>query len=161
PCAVLLPQDRGDGATIASGDLKDECGQAVEETNQTLPSYQRIRSWAVWPDLDFPRTPTGKPKLAPIAGRLPELLESGKREDDSDGFLTELGISIPAGGSLDSLTSLDRVELLSAVERRYNVELNETTFAEAKTVEDVRRLLDQPGSQRTDYVYPRWAQREL
>jgi long-chain acyl-CoA synthetase len=52
------------------------------------------------------------------------------------------------------------VELLSAVERRYNVELNETTFSEAKTVDDVQRLLREPAARRTDYVYPRWTQRE-
>jgi long-chain acyl-CoA synthetase len=73
--------------------------------------------------------------------------------------LAGLGFSAPAGGSLEALTSLDRVELLSAVERRYNVELNETTFSEAKTIADVQRLLQQPVARRTDYTYPRWTQR--
>jgi long-chain acyl-CoA synthetase len=52
------------------------------------------------------------------------------------------------------------VELLSAVEQRYNVELNETTFSEAKTVADVQRLVRQPSVKKSDYVYPRWAQWE-
>ncbi len=59
-----------------------------------------------------------------------------------------------------SLTSLDRVELMSALEERFQVELNETSFAEAKTVADVERLLRQPAAQRAEYVYPRWTQRE-
>jgi long-chain acyl-CoA synthetase len=58
-----------------------------------------------------------------------------------------------------NLTSLDRVELMSALEERFQVELNETSFAEAKTVADVQRLLQQPASHRTEYVYPRWTQR--
>jgi long-chain acyl-CoA synthetase len=57
------------------------------------------------------------------------------------------------------LSSLDRVELMSALEERYQVELSETSFAEAKTVADVQRLLQQPAAHRTEYAYPRWAQR--
>ena len=67
---------------------------------------------------------------------------------------------MPADGSLESLSSLDRVELLSAVEQRYNVEFNETAFSEAKTVADVQRLLRQPAAKKSEYAYPRWAQRE-
>src|SRR5258707_15647959 len=59
-----------------------------------------------------------------------------------------------------NLSSLDRVELMSALEQRYQVELNETAFAEAKTVGDVQHLLRQPSPLRTEYAYPRWAQRE-
>src|SRR5208282_2436298 len=58
-----------------------------------------------------------------------------------------------------NLSSLDRVELMSALEERYQVELNETSFSEAKTIADVQRLLQQPAAHRTEYVYPRWTQR--
>ena len=40
------------------------------------------------------------------------------------------------------------------------MELNETAFANAKTVADVARVLQQPAARRTEYIYPRWAQRE-
>jgi long-chain acyl-CoA synthetase len=40
-----------------------------------------------------------------------------------------------------NLTSLDRVELMSALEQRYQIELSETSFAEAKTVSDIETLL--------------------
>jgi long-chain acyl-CoA synthetase len=66
--------------------------------------------------------------------------------------------STSASGSLNSLSSLDRVELLSALEHRYNVELNETQFANAQTVDDLKQLLSQPAARRADYVYPRWTQ---
>jgi long-chain acyl-CoA synthetase len=57
------------------------------------------------------------------------------------------------------------VELMSALEERYQVELSETKFAEAKTVGDVERLLREPARHggpaagRSDYVYPGWTQR--
>jgi long-chain acyl-CoA synthetase len=60
-----------------------------------------------------------------------------------------------------NLSSLDRVELMSALEERFQVELNETAFAEAKTVEDVQRLLQRPATHRGEFVYPRWTQRWL
>jgi len=40
------------------------------------------------------------------------------------------------------------------------VELDETAFANAKTVADVERVLRKPAARRTEYVYPRWTQRE-
>ena len=64
--------------------------------------------------------------------------------------------SIPS--SLKDLSSLDRVELLSTLEQRYNVELNETQFANAETAADLAQLLAQPTAHRSDYVYPRWTQ---
>jgi long-chain acyl-CoA synthetase len=59
-----------------------------------------------------------------------------------------------------NLSSLDRVELLSALEEKFHVELNETAFANAKTVADVERVLRQPAARRSEYSYPRWTQRE-
>jgi long-chain acyl-CoA synthetase len=59
-----------------------------------------------------------------------------------------------------NLTSLDRVELMSALERKFHVELNETAFSAAKTVADVERLLQQPAARHTEFLYPRWTQRE-
>jgi long-chain acyl-CoA synthetase len=52
------------------------------------------------------------------------------------------------------------VELMSALEAKFHVELNETAFSSAKTVADVERLLQQPAAQHTKYIYPRWTQRE-
>ena len=160
PCAVILPQAWDDNSPRAAAQIEEECAYAVTHSNQFLTEYQRIRRWVIWPGADFPRTPTGKPKLPAIAERIPELLEPRKGGAPANEFLAGLGVPLPEGGSLDAMTSLDRVELLSAIERRYNVELNETTFSEAKTVADVQRLLQQPAARRTDYRYPHWAQWE-
>jgi len=161
PCAVLLPRHRDDGSARSAFKITNECATTINNANRFLADYQRVRQWVVWPEADFPRTSTGKPKYGEIAARLPELLEPGKKTASAGDFLKGLGISFPQGGKLEELSSLDRVELLSAAEQRYNVELNETAFAEARTVEDVQRLLLQPVTKRSDYSYPRWAQWEL
>ncbi|HWY42194.1 MAG TPA: AMP-binding protein [Candidatus Sulfotelmatobacter sp.] len=160
PCAVLLPRHRDDGSASAGGQVVKECVIAIDHANRLLADYQRVRCWVIWPETDFPRTPTGKPRQAVIASRIPELLEPEKAGLPATDFLLGLPSSLSPGGSLESLSSLDRVELLSAIEQRYNIELNETAFSEAKTVADVQRLLQQPTAPRTDYSHPRWAQRE-
>ena len=167
-CAVLLMNSGdADGATV------------VANANRTLAEYQQIRCWVVWPEPDFPRTPTGKPKLAVIAARAPELLSAG-HEGQNENAVQEHGVAMSAPGLASkllskfsvtgnpatdlerelNLSSLDRVELMSELEQKYNVELNETAFAEARTVGDVKKLLGQPVARRTEYLYPRWAQRE-
>jgi long-chain acyl-CoA synthetase len=156
--------------------------QAVESANKSLAEYQRMRSWVVWPEADFPRTPTGKPKLAPVALAAMRMLGGWQSESTAnvaaasprerifsgsanrlEDLLERFRVPGDANNHIESelnLSSLDRVELLSALEERYRVELNETAFAEAQTVSDVERLLREPGARRTEYVYPRWAQRE-
>lgn len=160
PCAVLLLED---GAAEAAR-------EAVRQANASLAEYQRMREWVVWPEADFPRTATGKPRLAEIAASVRRLSGGAARPGGRRGPLEEVlqrfarvaGAPEGAAEHLErelNLSSLDRVELMSALEERYQVELNETAFAEAKTVGDVERLLHQPSARRTAYVYPRWTQR--
>jgi long-chain acyl-CoA synthetase len=58
-----------------------------------------------------------------------------------------------------NLGSLDRVELLSALEDRYQIDLSETCFATVNTVADLERMLQGKPPARTPYHYPRWVQR--
>lgn len=39
---------------------RDEAEQAIIAANTRLADFQRIRQWRIWPELDFPRTSTGK-----------------------------------------------------------------------------------------------------
>ena len=174
PCAILLMQDSNASAARA----------AVEGANVSLAEYQRIRRWLLWPELDFPRTSTGKPRLPIIASRTRELLnaqpvahaateeggfaQSAVRTPAQSGRSAIAGLLAMVGkrkeGSIRleqelNLSSLDRVELMSALEEKFHVELNETSFAQAKTIGDVEHLLQQgaDGYNRPSYIYPRWA----
>jgi long-chain acyl-CoA synthetase len=163
PCAVLILSPKqvpivgaelARPARSAQLDSPDSIAQtAVDAANSTLADYQRIRRWLLWPDPDFPCTPTGKSRLAVIAERASMLLSVPAASD------SESSTSFPSlPSSLKDLSSLDRVELLSTLERRYNIELNETQFANAQTVADLMQLVSQPAARRSDYVYPRWTQ---
>jgi len=173
PCAVLLLSsiaapfvgaELALPAQAAPDDLPDSVARtAIDAANTALADYQRIRRWLIWPDPDFPRTRTGKPRLAVIAEGAAKLL-SVPAATDSESFtsfasLTSLTSFPSLPSSLKDLSSLDRVELLSTLEHRYNVELNETQFADAQTAADLQQLLAQLTARRSDYVYPRWTQR--
>ncbi|MGC1367400.1 MAG: AMP-binding protein [Candidatus Acidiferrum sp.] len=169
---VVIPVDHGGNAEpraillMNSGpDAKEEAArQTIENANASLAEYQRVRQWLVWPEPDFPRTPTGKPRMSHIAARAAGLFDGSLQASTLADLLAKFSTSKGDSEKLEkdlNLTSLDRVELISALELRFQVELNETSFAEAKTIADVQRLLQQPTSHRTEYVYPRWTQRAL
>jgi long-chain acyl-CoA synthetase len=166
PCAVV----------ILRGDAKVE--QVVERANQSLAEFQRMRMWVRWPQEDFPRTNTQKPRRNVIAEfAAGQVLGTGK--DDAAGAgdspVLELigritGRSVTGAAKLDSdrsldlsfdlgLSSLDRVELIGALEDRYQVDLSETRFSAARTVGDVERMLSGEARPRVEYHYPRWALR--
>jgi long-chain acyl-CoA synthetase len=173
PCAVLLMEISEHQAAAA----------AIEKANSALAEYQHLRTWLLWPDFDFPLTPTGKPRLSVIAARAAQILDgqqatgpenvgadfspASSARSTLDQLLERFGKSSSVGphvgGHLEqqlNLSSLDRVELLSAIEEKFHVELNETAFVNAKTVADVERVLREPAARRTEYLYPRWTQRE-
>jgi long-chain acyl-CoA synthetase len=158
PCAVLLLKDSPNNPDVAA---------IVQRANDRLASFQRMQHWLVWSDADFPRTPTQKPML----GRIREAAEvalSGRRSASSQaapsGSLSELlkGISrgrLPSNDSAPlQLSSIDRVELLSTIEDRYQVDLSETEFASANTVEALEKLIEQPSPGAASFHYPRWPQ---
>lgn len=161
PCAVLLLQDSNDGACI------------VENANKSLAEYQRIGHWFAWPEPDFPRTATQKPQLA----RIREVAEAktGRHtavQPVNGNTLTALVAKItgqPISSAFPndnletnlSLTSLDRVELMSALEDRYQTNLSEVTFSKVATIGQLERLLKERPPVETEYKYPRWPQHWL
>jgi long-chain acyl-CoA synthetase len=158
PCAALLVKDAAIETATA----------AVGKANASLAEYQRMVQWLIWPEPDFPRTATGKPRLNLITARAAQLLSGAAVPRTSGNVLDDFLAKFAAPGSAPNhierelnLTSLDRVELMSALEQRFQVELNESSFANARTVSDVERLLQQPSAKPGEHVYPRWAQRAL
>ncbi len=158
-CAVLLLRDSADADSV------------VQTANQQLAEFQRIRRWLVWPEQDFPRTPTQKPRINVIQQFAQQQLASGDGGAVSQGSLAELISRITGRNvgalSADSkledelnLSSMDRVELMSALEDRYQVDLGEVNFANLTTVGELEHLLQQPEKPaRSGYRYPRWALR--
>jgi long-chain acyl-CoA synthetase len=158
PCAVLILRNGTDSAE-----------EVVGRANESLAEFQRMHAWFVWPEEDFPRTSTQKPRTNLIQQAVLVKLGDGRGGGAPASPLADLitrltgrAASLNAGQSLDAdlgLSSLDRVELLSALEDRYQVDLSETRFAAVKTVGDLERMLHGQLPARAVYHYPRWVQR--
>jgi long-chain acyl-CoA synthetase len=165
-CAVLLLKNGDSGST------------AVANANHALADFQKIRRWMVWPDDDFPRTSTQKPKLELIR-RAAEIevnggnLASGSASHSGGGTLEELigniagrRVELNPGAHLENdlnLSSLDRVELMAAIESRYQVDLGDREFSQMNTVADLENLLKKsaPEVKTSNYPYSRWPQSRL
>jgi long-chain acyl-CoA synthetase len=167
-CAVLLLRNGDSGSS------------AVANANQTLADFQKIRRWMVWPDDDFPRTSTQKPKLELIRRAAEIQVNGGSPAPSSptsnhsrDGTLEELigniaghRVELKPGAHLENdlnLSSLDRVELMAAIESRYQVDLGDREFSQVNTVADLENLLKKspPEARTNNYPYSRWAQNWL
>ena len=156
PLAVLLLQDRSqDAAPI------------VQRANQSLADFQQLRIWFVWPDEDFPRTPTQKPRTNVIREIALRGL-AGSTAEPSSGSLGDLitritgrATSLRPDARLEDdlrLSSLDRVELLSAIEDRYQVDLSDSSLTSATTVADLEKLLQSPVPKPVARPFPGWSQ---
>ena len=159
PCAVLILRD-------PSADAE----RVVKSANQSLAEYQRMNSWFVWPEQDFPRTSTQKPRtnairdvvLAQTAGRTHAASATGPLAELLARVTGRQVSSLKAQANLENdlnLSSLDRVELLGALEDRYQMDLSETSFTAMKTVGDLEQALRQRSAPRLPYHYPHWALR--
>lgn len=160
--SVVVGRETGQGEVVHAvlllrdPDLADPAS-IVESANRELEHHQRIREWTIWPEEDFPRTPsTFKIRRNQVKQALSALEESrpqggassagatlvrslvaerlGRRAEDLDPSLRlseELGLS-----------SIDRIELTAALEDRYSVELPEAATAEARTIGELEASVE-------------------
>jgi long-chain acyl-CoA synthetase len=156
PCAVVILRDHADVESV------------VRRANESLAEYQRMHMWLEWPQEDFPRTSTQKPRRKAIADEVQARVHGANltAKDGANGPLADLisrvtgrTVALTESATLDSdlgLSSLDRVELLSAVEDRYQIDLSESRFSTLKTVGDLERMLHGEGAPAQGYHYPKW-----
>ncbi|MFQ5739808.1 MAG: AMP-binding protein [Acidobacteriota bacterium] len=167
-------------AALILADLEVDPAQLVARANQDLEFHQRIQSWSLWPDEDFPRTPsTYKVKRSRVAAQIvaQQGAEPGKEKAVAGGLVGILsslsGRKIGSGGTALrlaedlGLSSLDRVELLSQLEDHYAIQLEEARFAHLSTIPEVQHAIDAAreakasgqGRERKLTPMPRWTRR--
>jgi long-chain acyl-CoA synthetase len=147
----------------------------VEQANEDLAEHQKIRRWHVWPEADFPRTATEKilkrevlasiqkkriasngSNCSPVAEQSSFILSTAARISGEEIAHGNLDLKLANDLKLDSL---GRVELLSAIEHRYEIDLDEAAFTAATTVGDVERIIRGETQQPTTaYPFANWPQ---
>lgn len=200
-CVIGLDGPRGPEpvAVLLLREAQADPARIVERANALLSAAQQIRRWELWPEADFPRTPTHKVRknlvkqaliAEAVAGGNPSSLAASSLAASSLAAIAQplhelierlTGQPATADAPL-KLDSLGRVELASALEDRFQLELDEAALTAATTLADLERLVQSAG-QRTrhaaapkavasvdgnskpaaaevvPYPYPRWALR--
>src|SRR5262245_2526443 len=99
----------------------------IRLANARLESHQRIRDWSIWPEDEFPRTPsTLKVRRHEVARRLNAKTSSAPARKLPD---------------LSAMSSLERVELLSELENKYELELVEELFSKLSSTSELEAWL--------------------
>src|SRR5690242_15659539 len=165
-CAVLVLQPHANGSHASQ-----TAARAITEANARLGAHQQIRNWVIWPDSDFPRTSTQKPRQDLIASYARgQITQSGNGNVPHSSVEAAIASLHPGSRNnavkLDddlNLSSIDRVDLLTALEQRHQVELDESEFAEATTVADIERILHEANvaPRESRHHFPHWAQHAL
>ena len=127
---------------------------AIRGANATLGDHQKIRGSAIWPGRELPRT-EGTRKLKRrelrnwLSGQSPvgPAARSGVRDVRSVLARFAPGRTIEPSTTIDELglTSLERVELMMALEETFQVTVDETAFSSAATIADLERLVEPTG----------------
>ncbi len=144
----------------------------IGRANKLLAQHQQVRRWFVWSGEDFPRTVTQKVRKqlvaekvrAELAGAVPSSISYA---DPLTEIVKRISRDVPAKldpsarlGTDLKLDSLGRVELLSALEDRYQVEIDEAAFTDATTLAEVEKIIREGKPEESGaYPYPRWQQR--
>lgn len=158
-CAVVPCQLAGGAepvaVVLASGSELD-LEATVVQANRGLAEFQQIRRALLWPELEFPYTSTGKLLRRKIAEWACAALASGQqrgstpstKDDELRDMIAEVtGERVAGEGDqlrlLEDLhlDSLGRVQLLSMLEQRLGVELQDDAVAGTETLGDLRRLV--------------------
>ena len=144
--ALILEQDR-------------DLAEVQRSANRQLESHQRVRSVSLWQGAGFPRT-EGTQKLkrneiraalrgsvnVPVGAQTQTIEQVlGQLVGRDPGQIREqMKLSEDLG-----LSSLERVELLVALENRFNVSVDDQLFAQAREVGDLKRLVAKRRGART------------
>jgi long-chain acyl-CoA synthetase len=132
-------------------DVDARVEQIVREANAQLQDHQRIRRALVWPEPELPRT-EGTRKLKRAAIR--DWVKSGaavsplvsRGTDQLQALLAKYaGRDVAPDTPLDQLglSSLDRVELMVALEDAFQTRIDERAFSEARDLGQLRTIVQQ------------------
>jgi long-chain acyl-CoA synthetase len=124
----------------------------VRAANGQLQDHQRIRSTSVWPGPELPRTEgTRKLKRAQIRQWVSSGGQAAPAPAAGDTVVALIarfarGRGVTEGTTLEELglSSLERVELMVALEDRFQTRIDESRFSDAASIGDLKQLMEAP-----------------
>jgi len=139
----------------------DAIAAIVRDANTKLSGSQQIRGWTVWPDDDFPTTPTQKVKKRYVVERLLELQrgdraaeavasgEGERRLSPVEALVAQVA-NVPAAAvrpeaqlSADlGMDSLARIDLLGVIEEELGAYIDDAALEPSATVGELERMVE-------------------
>lgn len=172
-CAVVGVKTEAGEQVHAALVLKEgvDAEDVVRAANAALEEHQKIRGYTIWAEKELPRT-EGTRKLkrreirARIMGELPARPAARGAGEGIEALVEKwaAGRAVTAETSLEDLglSSLDRVELMVAIEQKIGAPVDEAAFAQAKTLADLKALENAPPAERAEVIeFPRWNRSKL
>ncbi|HKW78646.1 MAG TPA: AMP-binding protein [Candidatus Limnocylindria bacterium] len=138
---------------------KDAVAQIVRDANAKLSGSQQIRGWTIWPDDEFPATPSQKVKKREVIERLLTMdkgeaptrpaAAAGRALTPVEQLIARTA-NVPADRvwpdaqlSADiGLDSLGRVDLLGVIEEEMGIYIDDAALAPAATVADLEKMVE-------------------
>src|SRR5215204_6077003 len=153
--APLGSEERVHAVLVFKGGSEADADAVVRQANASLADHQKIRRAVVWPEPELPRTEgTRKLKRAVIrdwvtrGGTMPYAVPqgsdalaallakyAGRTDLAPETTLEELGLS-----------SLERVELMVALEDAFQTRIDEGAFSEARSMGELRTVIERGGA---------------
>jgi len=156
--AVVLGIEKGNDvvitAVITLSDKKTKPGDIILNTNEHLASHQRVQEVIIWPDDDFPRTPTRKIIRGDVHKHISaNKSSSGKANDTRNGKQLYKIIAQVANKPVSKITSrstfvndlgmdsVKRLELMAKIEDELGVVLSDSFVNQNSCVADLEKQI--------------------
>ncbi len=181
-CVLGIPSQRDELEVQAVLLLKNPgvaLDNVIQQVNSKLAEYQRIKTSIVWPFDEFPLTNTLKIKKHEVqkyiierSAKIPSYVRSTAVKSSKASIVHTLLMGLtnkPIQRILSSMTlgedlnldSLNRVELLSAVESEMGVYVDESFISAKTTVEELESLISSSPEASKKRVEPGWSLNKL
>jgi long-chain acyl-CoA synthetase len=132
--------------------------QIVRDANAKLSGSQQIRGWSIWPDPEFPTTPTQKVKKREIVERLLTIgkgepaaaarRDEGRELSDVERLVAQVANVPPERIHPDAqlsqdigLDSLGRVDLLGVIEEELGAYIDDEALSPTATIGELERMV--------------------
>ncbi len=139
---------------------RDQVAAIVRDANTKLSGSQQIRGWTIWPEEEFPTTPTQKVRKRLVIDQLLNMgrVEQARAASGDEATTRDLSeveklivqaANVPAaavhpGATLSAdlgLDSLGRIDLLGAIEEELGAYIDDAAVEANATVADLERMV--------------------
>ncbi len=142
----------------------------IDQANAHLQDFQKIQSFSVWPDEDFPRTSTMKVQKNKVREILEREAAGARLEMPAEKAVPRLYVmaaqlarlrpeTLTPGMRLGDdlgLSSLDRVELAAMLEEEFHLDVDDAFLESGTSLEQVGQMVREKEGGLKGRVIPRW-----